>query len=82
MFIISRKMNMYKIEVERILPTLISTFLPCVCTDTHLFQTAQYTPSCKTGPRGWYQWEGGEYREGVKEGEYGGNIYLCIQMEK
>jgi hypothetical protein len=32
---------------------------------------------------GWYLWEGGKYRERVKEGEYGGNIvYLCMKMEK
>jgi hypothetical protein len=32
---------------------------------------------------GWYQWEGGEYKERVKEGECGRNImYSCMKMEK
>jgi hypothetical protein len=32
---------------------------------------------------GWYQWEGGGYKERVKEGEYGANIeYTCMQIEK
>jgi hypothetical protein len=32
---------------------------------------------------GWYQWEWGEYREGVKEGDYGRNtMYSCMKMEK
>jgi hypothetical protein len=31
----------------------------------------------------WYQWEGGGYKERVKEGEYNGNImYSCMKMEK
>jgi hypothetical protein len=32
---------------------------------------------------GWYQWEGGEYKERVKEGNCCGNIlYSCMKMEK
>jgi hypothetical protein len=31
----------------------------------------------------WYQWEGGGYKEIVKEGEYDGNfMYSCMKMEK
>jgi hypothetical protein len=33
--------------------------------------------------RTWYQWEGGAYKERVKEGEYGANnMYSCMKMEK
>jgi hypothetical protein len=32
---------------------------------------------------GWYQWEGGGYKERMKEGGYGGYIiYSCMKMEK
>jgi chitinase len=32
---------------------------------------------------GWHQWEGGGYKDRVKEGEYDGNItYSCMKMEK
>jgi hypothetical protein len=31
----------------------------------------------------WYQWERGRYKEGVEEGEYGGNfMYSYMKMEK
>jgi hypothetical protein len=31
----------------------------------------------------WHQWEGGEYKEKMSEGEYGRNImYSCMKMEK
>jgi hypothetical protein len=30
----------------------------------------------------WFQWEGGVYKEKVKEGEYGRNTYSCMKMEK
>jgi hypothetical protein len=31
---------------------------------------------------GWYQWEGGGYKERVQEGEYGGNsMYSCMKVE-
>jgi hypothetical protein len=34
-------------------------------------------------PRGWYQWEGREYKERVQKDEYGGNtMYSCMKMEK
>jgi hypothetical protein len=38
----------------------------------------------KTGPSGsWHQWEGGGYKEGVQECDYGGKImYSCMKMEK
>jgi hypothetical protein len=32
---------------------------------------------------GWYQQDGGGYRERVKEDEYGGyRLYSCMRMEK
>jgi hypothetical protein len=31
---------------------------------------------------GWYQWEGGEYKQRVTKGEFHGNIFLCMKMEK
>jgi hypothetical protein len=32
--------------------------------------------------RGWYQWEGGEYKERVKKSECSRNImYSCVKME-
>jgi hypothetical protein len=34
-------------------------------------------------PGGWYQWEGGEYKERLKKGEYGGNtMYLMSEDGK
>jgi hypothetical protein len=33
--------------------------------------------------QGLHQWEGGEHKERMKEGEYGGNTtYSCIKMEQ
>jgi hypothetical protein len=29
-----------------------------------------------------YQWEKEGYKERVKDGEYGRNMYLCMKMEK
>jgi hypothetical protein len=31
---------------------------------------------------GWQQWEGGGYKKNIQEGEYGGNKYSCMKMEK
>jgi hypothetical protein len=33
--------------------------------------------------RGWYPWEGGDYKERVQEGECGRKtMYSCMKMEK
>jgi hypothetical protein len=47
-----------------------------------LFSKTRNRKVKKTVSGGWYQWEGGGYKERVKEGENSGNImYSCMKRK-